>query len=138
MAQLFSLDGIRVMENSNKATGVSGLAPEWPVILLFVCLAVSPSVVRHFFDRAWGVVAAVAVFAVWLVIRPWRFKFLPQHSRRGIFIAGTVALAMLVLVHGLLYWFSQWLSQWLAQNVAMLPNPALEPTAIALSVLTGT
>jgi hypothetical protein len=109
----------------------SELAQEWPVVLLFFCLAASPSVIRHFFGRGWSTVAAVAVFALWLVIRPWRFKFLPQDSRRGIFIVGTVGLAMLVLVHGFLYWFSQWFSHWLAQNVAMLPNKSLQPTAAA-------
>ena len=92
------------MENSNKVTGLWGLAKEWPVIFIFFCLAASPSVVRHFFGRGWGVVAAVVVFAVWLVIRPWRFSGLPQESRRGIFITGTVVLVILILIHGLLYW----------------------------------
>ena len=92
------------MENSSKATGISGLALEWPVMLLFFCLAACPSVIRHFFGRGWGVVAAVVVFAVWLVIRPWRFKRVRQDSRRAIFVTGTVMLAMLVLVHGLNYW----------------------------------
>ena len=79
-------------------------------------------------------VAAVVVFAIWLIIRPWRFRHLPQDSRRGIFIIGTVMLAILVLVHGFLYWFLHWF----VQSVAVLPNTALEPTATAFSVLTET
>jgi hypothetical protein len=104
------------MDHSSKMTKSSDLAQTWPVVLLFLCLAASPSVIRHFFGRGWSVVAAGVVFAVWLIIRPWRFRFLPQDSRRGIFIIGTVMLAMLVLVHGLLYWYLQWWSHWLAQN----------------------
>jgi hypothetical protein len=103
------------METSNKATEVSRFRQEWPVILLFFCLAASPSVIRHFFGRGWGAVAAVVVFAVWLVIRPWRFRFLPQDSKRGIFMMGTVMLGALVVVHCFFYWF--------VQSGAMPPNP---------------
>jgi hypothetical protein len=102
------------MENLNRTTKYSKLAQEWPVILLFFCLAGSPSIIRHILGRGWGVVAAVIVLAVWFLIRPWRFKHLPQDSRRGIFISGTVMLALLVLVHSLFYW--------IIQSIASEPN----------------
>jgi hypothetical protein len=110
------------MEHSNTTSRYSRLVQELPVIVLFFCLAASPSIVRHYFGRGWGVIAAGVVLAAWLVIRPWRFKRLPQDSRRGIFIIGTVMLAMLVLVHSFFFLF--------IQTVAMLPNKSPEPTAV--------
>jgi hypothetical protein len=109
-----------IMEHSSKATKPSDLAQTWPVVLLFLFLAASPSVIRHFFGRGWSTVAAVVVFAVWLVIRPWRFRFLTEDSRRGIFIVGTLMLVLLVLVHGFFYWF--------IQSEVVLPNTPT-PTA---------
>jgi peptidoglycan biosynthesis protein MviN/MurJ (putative lipid II flippase) len=76
----------------------------WLCMIVFFVLLSSHEIADILFGRGWAVVVAAIAAVLWLVVRPWRFGLLPDHTRRQLRLMGIVALFGFVAVMLIRFW----------------------------------
>ena len=87
-----------------KNTDKDGDRDGWLCMVAFYMLISSHEITDIFFGRGWAVVVGIIAAALWLIIRPWRFGLLPDHTRRQLRLMGIVGLFGFVIVTLVRYW----------------------------------